>query len=134
MGKETDKVSNIANHFQHKIGDPDKGFAEADVIVEREFTTQTVHQGYIEPHNATAKWNQEGQLTLWTSTQGAFMVRDQLIEILKIPVSKVKVVPLEIGGGFGGKISVYGDPVAAVLSKKTGHPVKITMTRDEVFE
>jgi CO/xanthine dehydrogenase Mo-binding subunit len=134
MGEETDKVSNIANHFQHKIGDPDKGFAEADVIVEREFTTQTVHQGYIEPHNATAKWNEEGQLTLWTSTQGAFMVRDQLIEILKIPVSKVKVVPLEIGGGFGGKISVYGDPVAAVLSKKTGHPVKITMTRDEVFE
>jgi len=134
MGEETDKVSNIANHFQHKMGEPDAGFAEADVVVEREFTTQTVHQGYIETHNATALWNEEGQLTIWTSTQGAFSVRDQMSEILQMPISKVKIVPLEIGGGFGGKISVYLDPVAALLSKKTGHPVKMTMTRDEVFE
>ena len=134
MGEETDKVSNIANHFQHKMGEPDDGFVEADVVIEREFTTQTVHQGYIESHNATALWNEEGQLTVWTSTQGAFAVRDQLSEILQMPISKVKIVPLEIGGGFGGKISVYLDPVAALLSKKTGHPVKMTMTRDEVFE
>ena len=134
MGEETDKVSNIANHFQHKMGEPDDGFAEADVVIEREFTTQTVHQGYIETHNATALWNEEGQLTIWTSTQGAFSVRDQMAEILQMPISKVKIVPLEIGGGFGGKISVYLDPVAALLSKKTGHPVKMTMTRDEVFE
>ena len=134
MGEETDKVSNVANHFQHKMGEPDDGFAEADVVIEREFTTQTVHQGYIETHNATALWNEEGQLTIWTSTQGAFSVRDQMAEILQMPVSKVKIVPLEIGGGFGGKISVYLDPVAALLSKKTGHPVKMTMTRDEVFE
>ena len=134
MGEETEKVSNVANHFQHKMGEPDDGFAEADVVIEREFTTQTVHQGYIETHNATAHWNEEGQLTIWTSTQGAFSVRDQMAEILQMPVSKVKIVPLEIGGGFGGKISVYLDPVAALLSKKTGHPVKMTMTRDEVFE
>ena len=134
MGEETDKVSNVANHFQHKMGEPDDGFAEADVVIEREFTTQTVHQGYIETHNATALWNEEGQLTIWTSTQGAFSVRDQMAEILQMPISKVKIVPLEIGGGFGGKISVYLDPVAALLSKKTGHPVKMTMTRDEVFE
>lgn len=133
MGEETDKVSNIANHFQHKQGDPEAGFAEADVVVEREFETATVHQGYIEPHNATADWNEEGHLTLYTSTQGAFSVRDQLVEILQIPVSKVKVVPMEIGGGFGGKISVYLAPVAAVLSRKTGHPVQMTMDRDEVF-
>ena len=104
------------------------------MVIEREFTTQTVHQGYIETHNATAHWNEEGQLTIWTSTQGAFSVRDQMAEILQMPVSKVKIVPLEIGGGFGGKISVYLDPVAALLSKRTGHPVKMTMTRDEVFE
>ena len=134
MGEETDKVSNVANHFQHKMGEPDDGFAEADVVIEREFTTQTVHQGYIETHNATAHWNEEGQLTIWTSTQGAFSVRDQMAEILQMSVSKVKIVPLEIGGGFGGKISVYLDPVAALLSKRTGHPVKMTMTRDEVFE
>ena len=134
MGEETDKISNIASHFQHKMGDPESGFSDADIVVEREFTTQTVHQGYIEPHNATALWNEEGQLTVWTSTQGAFSVRDQLAEILEIPVSKIKIVPLEIGGGFGGKISVYVDPVAALLSKKTGRPVKMTMGRDEVFE
>lgn len=134
MGEETDRVSNIANHFQHKMGEPDDGFAEADIVIEREFTTQTVHQGYIEPHNATALWNEEGQLTVWTSTQGAFAVRDQMAEILDMPVSKIKIVPLEIGGGFGGKISVYLDPVAALLSKKTGNPVKMTMGRDEVFE
>ncbi len=134
MGEETDKISNIASHFQHKQGDPEKGFSEADVVIEREFDTATVHQGYIEPHNATAVWNEEGHLTIYTSTQGAFAVRDQLVEILQIPVSKVKIVPMEIGGGFGGKISVYTDPVAAVLSKKSGHPVKTTMDRDEVFE
>lgn len=134
LGVETDKVSNIANHFQHKKGDPDAGFKQADVVIEREFTTEMVHQGYIEPHNATAMWNEDGQLTVWTSTQGAFSVRDQLAELLKISVSKVKVVPLEIGGGFGGKINAYIDPVAALLSKMTGHPVKIVMGRDEVFE
>lgn len=134
MGEETDRISNVANHFQHKQGDPEKGFKEADVVIEREFRTATVHQGYIEPHNATALWNEEGHLTVWTSTQGAFSVRDQLVEMLRLPPSKVKVVPMEIGGGFGGKISVYLEPVAAILSKKTGHPVKMTMTRDEVFE
>ena len=64
------------------MGDVEKGFAEADVIVEQEFTTATVHQGYIEPHNATAFWNADGQLTVWTSTQGAFEVRQQLYDIL----------------------------------------------------
>lgn len=134
LGEETDKVSNVANHFQHKMGDPEAGFKQADVIVEREFKTAMVHQGYIEPHNVTAQWTEDGRLNIWTSTQGAFSVRDQLVEILKIPIGKVKVTPLEIGGGFGGKINVYGDPVAAVLSKKTGKPVKIVMSRDEVFE
>lgn len=134
MGEQTDKVSNIANHFQHKQGDPKKGFAKADVVIEREFETATVHQGYIEPHNATAQWNEEDHVTIWTSTQGAFSVRDQCAEILQVPLSKIKVVPLEIGGGFGGKISVYLAPVAALLSKKTGHPVKLTMERSVVFE
>ena len=134
LGEQTDKVSNLAQHFQHKKGDIQKGFAEADVIVEREFNTATVHQGYIEPHNVTALWNNDGRLHIWCSTQGSFTVRDTVAEILDLPVSQVKVTPMEIGGGFGGKINVYGDPVAALLSKKTGHPVKIVMTREEVFE
>ena len=134
MGEKSEKSSNVASHFQHKKGDIDAGFAEADVIIEHDFVTGTVHQGYIEPHNATALYNPDGQLTIWCSTQGAFAVRQQVAEILHIPVSKIKVVPMEIGGGFGGKISVYLEPVAALLSKKSGRPVKVLMNRTEVFE
>ena len=134
LGEKTDKASNLAEHFQHVKGDIAKGFAEADVVVEREFSTETVHQGYIEPQNATALWNEDGRVHIWCSTQGAFTARDSVAEMLDMPVSKVRVVPMEIGGGFGGKINVYLEPVAALLSKKTGDPVKMVMTRQEVFE
>ena len=133
-GQPTDKASNVAQHFQWKIGDSDEGFAKADVVVERTFDTATVHQGYIEPHNATALWNNDGRVHIWTSTQGAFVVRDVTATILEIPVSQIKVTPMEIGGGFGGKIPVYLEPVAALLSKKTGRPVKLVMTRADVLE
>ncbi len=134
LGEATDKPSNIVDHFRYELGDLEKGFAEADVVVEREFTTQTVHQGYIEPQNASAFWNADGQLTVWTSTQGAFNARESLAQVLDLPVSKIKVVPMEIGGGFGGKIPIYLEPLAALLSKKTGQPVKMQMTRTEVFD
>ena len=134
LGETSEKSSNVASHIQHKKGDIEKGFAEADIVIDREFVTGTVHQGYIEPHNATAHYNQDGQLTVWCSTQGAFTVREQLAEILQYPISKIKVVPLEIGGGFGGKINVYIKPVAALLAKKTGKPVKVLMNRADVFE
>ena len=134
LGKKGDKPSNVASHIQHKRGDLDKGFAGAAVIVEREFTTSTVHQGYIEPHNATALYNADGLLTVWTSTQAAFGERDEIAAILQIPVSKIRVIPMEIGGGFGGKISGYLAPVAALLSKKSGHrPVKLTMSYHDVL-
>jgi CO/xanthine dehydrogenase Mo-binding subunit len=134
LGEKTDRPSNLAEHFQHVNGDVERGFAEADVVVEREFSTVTVHQGYIEPQNATALWNEDGRVHIWCSTQGAFTARDSVAEMLDMPVSKIRVVPMEIGGGFGGKINVYLEPVAALLSKKTGHPVKMVMTRQEVFE
>jgi CO/xanthine dehydrogenase Mo-binding subunit len=134
LGKPTGKASNVAKHFQFKLGDVEKGFASAKVVVQRELHTATVHQGYIEPHNATALWNADGNLTIWCSTQGAFTVRAQVAELLNIPISRVKVIPMEIGGGFGGKIRVYLEPVAAVLSHKTGKPVKVLMSRAEVFE
>ncbi len=134
MGKMGDKPTNIATHLQFVKGDVEKGFKEADIIVEREFETATVHQGYIEPQNATAMWNTDGQLTVWCSTQGAFVVRDQLAKVLAHPLFKIKVVPTEIGGGFGGKIPVYLEPLAALLSRKTGKPVKLIMGRADVFE
>jgi CO/xanthine dehydrogenase Mo-binding subunit len=132
-GTDTGVGSNIASHLQFKFGDPEAGFAEADAIVEREYTTSTVHQGYIEPHTATALWDADGHVTVWSSSQGAFGMRAQTAAILGIPESRVKAIPMEIGGGFGGKLNTYLDPVAAALSRKTGKPVKITMDRAEVF-
>ena len=126
--------TNVANKFVFEVGDLEKGFQEADVVVEREFHTATVHQGYIEPHSATASWNPDGKATIWCSSQGHFNVRDQTANIMGIPVSSIKVIPMEIGGGFGGKTLVYLEPVALMLSKKTGQPVKVTMSRSEVFE
>ncbi len=134
LGEMGSEPSNCAEHFRHVMGDSAAGFAQADVIIEREFNTATVHQGYIEPHNATALWNTDGRILIWCSTQGSFVVRDATACVLDIPVSRVKVTPLEIGGGFGGKIPVYLEPVAALLSKKSGRPVKIIMTRKDVFE
>jgi CO/xanthine dehydrogenase Mo-binding subunit len=134
LGKQADKPSNVAKHYQFKLGDVEKGLAEAAVVIEHEFHTATVHQGYIEPHNATAMYNPDGNVTIWCSTQGAFTVRHQVAELLQIPISRVKVVPAEIGGGFGGKIRVYLEPVAALLSRKTGRPVKVLMNRADVFE
>ena len=134
LGERTDRAGNIATHFRHTLGDLEEGFKDADVVVEREFNTQTVHQGYIEPQNVTALWNNDGRLHIWTSSQGPFEVRGAVASALDIPVSQVKVTPMEIGGGFGGKFPLYHDPIAALLSKKSGHPVKIVMTRKEVFE
>ncbi len=126
-------IPNTASHLRLEIGDLDQGFAEAEVVIEREYETGTAHQGYIESHNGTALWNESGELTVWLSTQGPFLMRDQLARVLKLPVSKIRVVPMEIGGGFGGKIPIYMEPMAAVLSKKTGRPVKMIMQRDEVL-
>ena len=125
---------NVANHEQYKIGEVGKGFDQATLILEREYHTQTVHQGYIEPQNATAWWTPDGHVSIWCSSQGHFGIRDSLAKLICIPISKIRVIPMEIGGGFGGKISTYLEPIAAILSKKSGHPVKMTMTRQEVLE
>ena len=134
LGTKVPGKTNLAEHIQHKLGDPEEAFKHAEIIVERELTTETVHQGYIEPHAATASWSKDGRITVWCSTQGAFPARDTTADILGVPISQVKVVPLEIGGGLGGKIPVYLEPVAALLSRASGHPVKLVMSRKEVFE
>ena len=132
LGQKTDKRSNVVTHFRFTLGDVAKGFQDADVVIEREFDTGTVHQGYIEPHNATALWNEEAMSTSGR-VQGAFVVQRQVAEIGRFCV-EVSVTPCEISGGFGGKISSYLEPVAAVLSHKAGRPVKVVMSRIEEFE
>ena len=126
--------TNIANEFEFSLGDVEQGFKDADFIVEKETTTQAVHQGYIEPQAGVAHWQADGKLTIWSSSQGQFTVRDQTARFLGIPVSQVKAVPMEIGGGFGAKGITYVEPVAALLSRKSGRPVKVQLTRTEVFE
>jgi xanthine dehydrogenase molybdenum-binding subunit len=128
-----DRASNIAKHIQFTRGDLAAGFNAADLIVEREFKTSAVHPGYIEPHNAVAIYNPDGGLTIYTSTQSTFMVRGQTAYLLGIPEGNIRVVPAEIGGGFGGKLYAHLEPLAALLSSKTGRPVKMVMSRAEVL-
>ncbi|MDO8673703.1 MAG: molybdopterin-dependent oxidoreductase, partial [Dehalococcoidia bacterium] len=134
LGKPGEKPSNISQYFQHLKGDPERGLAEADVVVEREFRTVMVHPGYIEAHVTTAFWSPEDSLTVWSGHQGHFRVRDELAELLNHPLSKVKVIPTETGGAFGGKVTTYVQPIAALLSRKAGRPVRLALSRQETLE
>jgi len=127
------RPSNIAGRYEFGHGDIKKGFAEADVIVEHEFTTEATHQGYIEPHACLASVSSDGWAEMWVCTQGHFMVRDVCAKLLGLDVSRLRVTASEIGGGFGGKTTVFIEPVALALSRKAGKPVKIVMSREEVF-
>ena len=127
------KASNIAKRIEFNKGDAKAGFTQAEVVVEHDFTTQAVHQGYIEPHAALACASEDGQVQVWSTTQGHFQVRGFCSRLLNIETSQIRVTATEIGGGFGGKTVVYLEPVAIRLSQKSGKPVKMTMTREEVF-
>ncbi|MDQ1850753.1 xanthine dehydrogenase family protein molybdopterin-binding subunit [Gemmobacter fulvus] len=125
--------SNIIRRVIHGHGDVTAGFAEADVILERSFRTEQTHQGYIEPHACVANFNPDGTADLWVCTQGHFVYRQHCAKLLGIDASKLRVTPSEIGGGFGGKTHVWTEPVALALSREAGRPVKLVMTREEVF-
>jgi CO/xanthine dehydrogenase Mo-binding subunit len=126
-------LSNVAKRVEFTLGDVAAGFERADVIIEREFNTKPVHQGYIEPHACVGSVSEDGQAELWTTTQGHWIVRAHCARLLGWEISKVRVTASEIGGGFGGKTVVYLEPLALALSKKARRPVKMVMTRDEVF-
>jgi CO/xanthine dehydrogenase Mo-binding subunit len=132
-GDASQPASNVAAITKFERGDAEKGFAEADVVVEGEYRVPMAHQGYIEPHACTATINEEGKITVWCSTQGHFDVRTQTAAILGTSISKVKVIASEIGGGFGGKLSVYLEPLAVKLSELSNRPVRMVMNREEVF-
>ncbi len=125
--------SNIAKRVHFKKGDVAAGFAKADVIVSGTYNTEAVHQAYIEPHAALATANADGQCTIWASSQGHFMIRAYVAKLLGIEIANLRVIPAEIGGGFGGKTVVYLEPLALALAQKSGRPVKMVMSREEVF-
>jgi len=129
--------SNIAQVHRLSRGDVAAAFADpsqAEVVVQGRYTTVPVHQGYIEPHACVAAAGADGQYMVWVSTQGQFTVRQLCAHLLQIPISDIRVVPAEIGGGFGGKTTVYLEPVAMALSRQAGRPVRMVMNRAEVFE
>ena len=127
------KPSNIAKRVYFNKGNVEAGFKQAEVIVEGRYTTEPVHQAYIEPHACLCSYGADGQCTVFSSSQGHFMVRSYVAKLLGIDISNIRATPAEIGGGFGGKTLVYLEPLALALSKKSGRPVKMQMTREEVF-
>ena len=133
LPEKPDKPSNVASVMALSRGDVEAGFQQADLVVEGEYRIPMAHQGYIEPHACTATVNEEGKATVWCCTQGQFDFRTAIAKILDCKVGDMKVIPSEIGGGFGGKTVVYLEPVAVLLSKRAGRPVKMVMSREEVF-
>ena len=129
-----DGPTNISNIMTVKTGDVEKGFAEADLIVERDFKSEAVHQGYIEPQACVVSYKPDAQSVIWSSSQGQFMVRSMTAIIAGLATGDIKAIPAEIGGGFGGKTIIYLEPVAMILSKKCGRPVKMQNSREEVFQ
>ncbi|MGH7052291.1 MAG: xanthine dehydrogenase family protein molybdopterin-binding subunit [Stellaceae bacterium] len=127
------KPSNVAKRLHFDKGDIEKGFAEADVVIERRYTLKPVHQAYIEPHACVVSVASDGQCTIWSSSQGQFMVRAYCAKLLNLDIANIRAIPAEIGGGFGGKTLVYLEPLALVLARKSGRPIKMQMTREEVF-
>jgi CO/xanthine dehydrogenase Mo-binding subunit len=128
------KPSNISKRVEFKIGDVAAGFAEADFVIEKEFKTAAVHQAYIEPHACTVRFDPNGQAEIWASSQGHFVVRALTAKVCGMTIGDIRVYPAEIGGGFGGKTVVYLEPVAVMLAKKSGRPVKIMMSREDTFK
>ena len=129
-----ERPSNVAKRVGFEIGDVDAGFAGADEIVEKHYRTAPIHQAYIEPQACLANWEGGGKAELWSSSQGHFTVRNLTAKLTGMTIGDLKVNPAEIGGGFGGKTIVYLEPVALTLSKMSGHPVRMNMSREEVFK
>ncbi len=128
------KALNISQQARLQRGDPAKGFAESDHVLEKTYRVPMVHQGYLEAHAVLAEWDRNGLLTLWASTQGSFNTRSEVSDVLGIPENRIRVIPVECGGGFGGKIRALCEPITAVLAKVTGRPVRYVMTRREELE
>jgi len=125
--------SNVFRVVTGQRGDMEKGFADADIIVEREFTSEPVHQGFIEPLACIATASEDGSVELWTTTQGHFVIRGYTARLLNMEMAKLRITASEIGGGFGGKNNIYAEPVAIRLSQMSGRPVRMVMTRAELF-
>jgi 4-hydroxybenzoyl-CoA reductase alpha subunit len=128
------KEKNVNQYNIVEAGDVDKAFAEADYTDKHVYRTQKISHSAIEPHAAVAKY-ENGEYTLWSSTQSAYICRYWIARALDVPESRVRVIKPYVGGGFGGKLDVFPhEACCCILAEKTGHPVKMVLTREEVFE
>ncbi|MDC7245531.1 MAG: xanthine dehydrogenase family protein molybdopterin-binding subunit [Sphaerochaetaceae bacterium] len=126
--------TNIYDHFTLRKGDVEKGFAEADVIVENEYECAILHHAAIENHMATAKVDASGKITVWSPAQSPFYIRGELSRALGIPENKIRIIVPPIGGGFGGKLEPRAEQLAIALAMHTkGRPVKVMFSREEDF-
>jgi len=125
---------NVFFSVENARGDVETGFREADIVLENTFRTQTVHQGFMELRAAMADVGRDGKITVWTDNQGIFKVRELVARFLALPLNRIKVMPVEVGGSFGGKEHQQLSPLCALLALKTGKPVKMVMTREEVLK
>lgn len=126
--------NNINTRVDHHFGDIEKGFAEADHIREERFVGNRTYQNPMEPHVAVAEWDRHGRVTLYTSTQVVHYVHHQLSRILDLPLGNIRVVMTNCGGGFGAKAATNMLEILSILlSKKTGHPVKMRFNREEMY-
>ena len=128
---ETERSGNMCYKLELGDGDLEQGFAEADEIIEAEYETPEVQAGSIEPHSSTAMVDPSGRISVWTTTQKPFAFRGFLAKALKRPVSSFRVIPTQIGGGFGGKLFPCLEPYAVLLAEKSGYPVQMTLAREE---
>jgi CO/xanthine dehydrogenase Mo-binding subunit len=128
------KAVNISQQAKLARGDVAKAFAESDLVLEKTYRVPMVHQGYLEPHAVLAQWDANGQLTLYSSTQGSFNTRSEVADVLHIEENRIKVIPVECGGGFGGKIRALCEPITAILARVTRRPVRYVMTRREELD
>jgi CO/xanthine dehydrogenase Mo-binding subunit len=125
---------NVCAHKRVVQGDVERGFREADKIFEHRFYTPMVHQTYMEPHAVLARVDASGKATVWVPTQAQFPLRAAIAEILRMPMTRVRVIPTEVGGGFGGKIAPTIEPAAIELARKSRMAVRILMSRAEDFQ
>jgi putative selenate reductase molybdopterin-binding subunit len=130
---ESDPKRNIAAEIRIDIGDVEKGFAEADHILEGDYEVPKVQQAHIEPHATITYWDEDDRLVIRTSTQVPFHVRRILAPVLNLPIKRIRVIKPRIGGGFGGKQEILMEDVAAHLTIATGRPVRVEYTREEEF-
>jgi CO/xanthine dehydrogenase Mo-binding subunit len=128
------QAPNITQQGRLTRGDVARAMAEADLVIENTYRVPMVHQGYIEPHASIADFDPNGRITIWSSTQGSFQTRGEVADVLGIPEARIKVIPMECGGGFGGKIRALTEPLAVLLSREAGHPVSLIMTRREELQ